>query len=152
MTLEQITAKYPEAATLVGMAKTAWEGNKTSARVDFLVSDRLKTKLVDLLGKEIKTMFITDSDVRHIKKEHGSGEARRGQIDVTPEDLALIPVILNEFDIAVQDEKDRLGNRKMLFMKTIETNLYVAAVERGNNQIGTISFWKMARQGAPMSQ
>lgn len=68
---------YPESSLLVAMAETAWAGNLKSAKIEFSLSDRLKTKLTELLGKEIHKIFITDSDVRHIKKRHGQNEERR---------------------------------------------------------------------------
>jgi len=37
------------------------------------------------------------------KKKHGSNETARGQINITPDDFALIPLVLNEFDKAGHD-------------------------------------------------
>jgi hypothetical protein len=71
-----LAEKYPEASLIAEMARTAWGGNLKAARVDFSLSDRLKTELKTLLGKDIKSIFITDSDVRHIKKNHGQGKRR----------------------------------------------------------------------------
>jgi hypothetical protein len=146
---QQLAEKYPEASLIVEMARAAWSGNLKAARIDFLLSDRLKTELKALLGKDIKSIFITDSDARHIKKNHGQGEAARGQVDITPEDFALIPVVMNEFDIATHEDTDRMGNKKVLFVKSVNGNVYTASVERGNNQIGAITLWKTrARPGA----
>jgi hypothetical protein len=120
-----------------------------AARVDFSLSDRLKAELRKLLDKDIKSIFITDSDVRHIKKNHAQGEARRGQEDITPEDFALIPAVMNEFDTAQHEDTDRKGNKKVLFVKKVNGTVYTASVERGNNQIGVITLWKTkARSGA----
>ena len=69
---------YPESSLLVAMAETAWAGNLKSAKIEFSLSDRLKGKLTELLGKEIHKIFITDSDVRHIRNHHGQNEERRG--------------------------------------------------------------------------
>jgi hypothetical protein len=137
-----LAAKYPEAAVIVEMAKTAWNGAIKAARVNFDLSDRLKAELKILLGKDIKSIFITDSDVRHIKKNHGQGEAARGQADITPDDLALIPAVMNEYDTARHEETDRRGNKKVLFFKRVNGTIYTASVERGNNQIGVITLWK----------
>jgi len=145
----ELSNHYPEAPLLVEMAKTAWSGNLKAARVDFSLSDKLKAELKKLLDKEIKSIFITDSDVRHIKKNHGQGEAKRGQEDITPEDFALIPAVMNEFDTIQYENTDRRGNKKALFVKKVNGTVYTASVERGNNQIGVITLWKTkARSGA----
>jgi hypothetical protein len=146
---EELAKHYPEASSLVELAKTAWNDDIKAARVDFSLSDKLKTELRILLGKDIKTIFITDSDVRHIKKNHGQGEARRGQEDITPEDFALIPAVMNEFDTVRYEDTDRRGNKKVLFIKKVNGTVYTASVERGNSQIGVITLWKTkARSGA----
>jgi hypothetical protein len=146
---KQLAEKYPEAALLVEMAKTVWDGNLKAARVNFSLSDRLKAELKTMLGKDIKSIFITDSDIRHIKKNHGQGETARGQVDITPEDFALIPAVMNEFDTARHEGTDRMGNKKILFVKKVNGNIYTASIERGNSQIGVITLWKTkARPGA----
>ena len=146
---EENIKHYPESLLLVELAKNTWNGNIKAARVDFSLSDRLKAELKKLLDKDIKSIFITDSDIRHIKKNHGQGEARRGQENITPEDFALIPAVMNEFDTAKHEDTDRKGNKKVLFVKKINGTVYTASVERGNNQIGAITLWKTkARSGA----
>jgi hypothetical protein len=140
---KELVKKYPESPLIVAMAERAWQGGMEAAKIDFSLSGRLKAELKKLLGKDVKNIFITDSDVRHIKKNHGHGEAARGQIDVTPEDLALIPAVMNEFDAANYEDTDRRGNKKILFVKKVNGNIYTASVERGNNQIGVITLWKM---------
>jgi len=146
---KELANHYPEASLIVELAKATWNGSLKAARVDFSLSDRLKTELKKLLNKDIKSIFITDSDVRHIKKNHGQGEAKRGQEDITPEDLALIPAVMNEFDTAMHQDIDHKGNKKVLFVKKVNGTVYTASVERGNNQIGVITLWKVkARSGA----
>jgi hypothetical protein len=134
--------KYPEAPLIVAMAESAWTGNRKTAKIEFSLSDNLKTKLIELLGKEIDKIFITDSDARHIKKHHGQNENKRGQIDITPSDFALIPVILNEYDTAEHTGQDKMGNKKLFFTKKVNGTVYTASIERGNNQIGVITLWK----------
>ena len=148
MTARDIADKYPEAAALVGLAESVWKGNRQTARVDFALSDKLRTELQGLLEKDIQNVFITDSDARHIKKNHGQREALRGQVDITPQDFALIPFVMNEFDTAQMVEGDNLGNRRILFSKRVNGNVYTVSVERGNDQIGVITLWKNARSGA----
>jgi hypothetical protein len=147
--IQEMIKAYPEAAALTGMAKTVWEGSKSAARVDFSLSDKLKAKLQTLLGKDIKTIFITDSDARHIKKKHGQGETLRGQVDITPDDFALIPLVMNEFDTAIHADTDRIGNKKILFTKRLNGHVYTASVERGNSQIGVITLWKTVSKKKP---
>ena len=148
-TEKELVKNYPEAAAIVEMAKAAWNGILKSSRIDFYLSEKLQAELKKLLNKDIKRIFITDSDVRHIKKNHGKGEASRGQEDIIPDDFALIPVVLNEFDSVKHEDTDRLGNKKILFVKKVNGTIYSASVERGNNQIGVITLWKTkARSGA----
>jgi hypothetical protein len=138
----ECTQKYPEAPLIVAMAESAWAGNYAAAKIEFSLSDSLKVKLKQLLGKEIHKIFITDSDARHIKKHHSHNEDKRGQIDITPADFALIPVVLNEYDTAEHTGEDAKGNKKLMFTKKIERTIYAASIERGNNQIGVITLWK----------
>jgi len=140
---KELVKNYPESPLLVELAKTAWNGDIKAARVDFSLSDKLKTELKKLLDKEIKSIFITDSDVRHIKKNHGQGESKRGQEDITPEDFALIPAVMNEFDTVRHEDTDRRGNKKVLFVKKVNGTVFTASVERGNNQLGVITLWKI---------
>jgi hypothetical protein len=146
---KELAKHYPEASLLVEMAKTAWNNNLNATRVNFSLSDRLRAELKKLLDKDIKTIFITDSDVRHIKKNHGQGEDSGGQENITPEDFALIPAVMNEFDTARHEDTDRRGNKKVLFVKKVNGTVYTASVERGNDQMGVITLWKTkARSGA----
>ena len=59
----------------------------------------------------LERVFITDSDIQHIKKHHAANESRRGQIDVIPEDFAFLPEVLNDFDSCALVDTDKLGNR-----------------------------------------
>jgi hypothetical protein len=38
--------------------------------------------------------------------------------------------------------EDKLGNKKLFFTKRIEGTIYLASIERGNNQLGVITLWK----------
>ena len=134
--------RYPEASLIVAMAESTWAGSDKTAKIEFSLSDNLKVKLSELLGKEIRKIFITDSDARHIKKHHGQNEEKRGQVDIIPEDFALIPVVMNEFDTVEHTGSDKTGNKKLLFTKKIEHTIYIGSIERGNNQIGVITLWK----------
>jgi hypothetical protein len=139
---------YPEAAAFAGLATSVWNGSKSPAKIEMEVKGRLYTELKTLLGKDIQTVFITDSDIRHIKKKHGSNEKARGQVEIIPADFALIPFILNEFDKVEYDSTDKLGNKKLLFQKNYEGLTYIATIEHGENKIEIKTFWKMRAPSA----
>jgi len=148
MNLQDIAGKYPEAAAFAGVAASVWNGSSSTAKVEMVVTGRLHSELKRLLGKDIQTIFLTDSDIRHIKKKHGNNEEARGQVDITPDDFALIPLVLNEFDKAEYDLTDKKGNKKLLFQKKCGGIVYVATVERGEHKMEVWTFWKMRVPGA----
>ena len=148
MNLQDIAGKYPEAVAFAGVAASVWNGNSSPAKVEMAVVGRLHAEFKRLLGKDIRTVFLTDSGIRHIKKKHGSNEASRGQADITPDDFALIPLVLNEFDKAEHDLTDKQGNKKLLFQKNYGEMVYVATIERGENKVEVRTFWKMRIPGA----
>ena len=148
MNFKEIAEKYPEAAAFAGVAASVWNGSGSPAKVEMIVTGKLYTELKRLLDKDIQTVFLTDSDIRHIKKKHGSKEVARGQVDITPDDFALIPFVLNEFDKAEHDLTDKLGNKKLLFQKNCGDMVYIATVERGENKVEVRTFWKMHSLGA----
>ena len=65
-TEKDIAKHYPEAPLIVAMAESAWSGNRKTAKIEFSLSNSLKIKLKELLGKEINKIFITDSDVMNM--------------------------------------------------------------------------------------
>ena len=145
---KELIANYPEAAAFAGVATSVWYGSNSPAKVEMVVKGKLYNDLKRLLNKDIQTVFLTDSDIRHIKKKHGSNEAARGQINITPDDFALIPLVLNEYDQVEHDLTDKLGNKKLLFQKRCEGMVYVATVERGENKLEVRTFWKTRVTGA----
>lgn len=140
-------SEYAESAVLVEIASSVWAGNKFLVRIDIEISDKMRVKFFELLDKDIQNAFITDSDMRHIKKKHGQNEKLRGQIDVIPEDFAFLPLILNEFDNAEQESIDKMGNKRVLLKKTVDRRLFLAVVERGS-KVHIRSFWEMPVSGA----
>jgi hypothetical protein len=145
MNIQDIIEKYPEAPIIVAMAESAWAGSRTTEKIEFALSDRLKIKLKERRKKKIKKTFIPDSDARQIKKQHGQNEEQRGQENITPADFALIPVVLNEYDTVENTGQDKKGNIKLLFSKKMNGIVYSASIERGNNQIGVITLWKVKK-------
>jgi hypothetical protein len=138
-----LVKNYPESDAFAGAAASVWNGSSSPVKIEMVVKGRLYTELKKLLNKDIQTVFLTDSDIRHIKKKHGSNEAAKGQIDITPNDFALIPLVLNEFDKIEHDLTDKMGFKKLLFQKKCEGLVYLAAVERGEYKMEVRTFWKM---------
>lgn len=128
------TSAYPEALALVGAAQSIWEGSNVSVTINISVSHALNDSLRGYLDNDIESIFITDSDIRHIRKTHSDGEKDRGQVDVKPEDFAALPLILNEFDSLIPSGKDKLGNARLLFAKDVNGMVYVATVQRGQKE------------------
>jgi hypothetical protein len=54
-------------------------------------------------------------------------------------------VVLNEYDTVEHTGEDKQGNKKLLFTKKIGGTVYLASIERGHNQPGVITMWKMRR-------
>jgi len=75
---KELTKQYPEVPLIVAMAESTWAGSRIAAKIEFSLSDNLRAKLKELLGKEVDKIFITNSDIRHIKNHHGQNEDRRG--------------------------------------------------------------------------
>ena len=82
----------------------------------------------------IERVFITDSTVRHIMKSHSKDEEVRGQLNLEPEDFALIPVVLNEYDSIEMTGFDKLGNKRFLVQKLVEGEVFVATIQRGKRR------------------
>ena len=146
--VKELLKKYPEAAAFAGAAVSVWNGSTSPIKIEMTVKGKLYIELKRLLNKKILTVFLTDSDIRHIKKKHGSNEAERKQVNITPEDFALIPLVLNEFDKVEHTLTDKLGYKKLLFQKNCSGMIYVATVERGENKVEVRTFWKMRDPGA----
>jgi hypothetical protein len=138
-----LAAKYPESVLFSAMAQSVWNGSTATVKTELAVTGKLKTELARIIGTDVQSNFITDSDVRHIKKQHGAGEPPRGQIDLAPDDFALIPLVLNEFDTVEHTDTDKLGNKRLLFSKKIDGIVYLATVERGPHKGEVKTLWKM---------
>ncbi len=68
------------------------------------------------------TRFIDNYGVRHTMKQHSDPgrELKRGQLAVTLEDFALIPLITGEPDYVYADGKNRIGREVIVFVKLID--------------------------------
>ena len=94
----------------------------------------------------LETVFITDSDIRHIKRKHSGKEAERGQLTVAPADFRFLPDVLNDFDTCEHVDTDKLGNKKFLLTKRIDDVFYVVTIQRGKRKLEVKTMWK--RPGA----
>ena len=99
-------------AEIQSLANSAWDDKEYRGRVEFSPSNKLRSKVKELFGHDIDTVFITDSDIRHIKKEHSQHEEKRGQVNLTPEDIADLYDVVNNFDDATLENVDNLSNKK----------------------------------------
>ena len=59
--LQEIERKYSEASAFAGVAASVWNGGGSPAKVEMAVTGRLHAELTQLLGKDIRTVFLTDS-------------------------------------------------------------------------------------------
>ncbi len=140
--------RYPESDVLVGAAESVWNGSDAGINISIDVSSKLVNHVSDYLPEALLSVFITDSDIRHIKRKHGSDEERRGQITIVPDDFSCIPQILNEFDSCEHTDTDKLGNKKFLLKKNIGGTVYLVTVQRGKRKLEIKTMWKENRSGA----
>ncbi|WP_304902701.1 hypothetical protein [Adlercreutzia caecimuris] len=140
--------RYPESDVLVGAAESVWNGSDARINISIDVSSKLVNHMSDYLPEAVLSVFITDSDIRHIKRKHGSDEERRGQITIVPDDFSCIPQVLNEFDSCEHTDTDKLGNKKFLLKKNIGGTVYLVTVQRGKRKLEIKTMWKENRSGA----
>lgn len=139
---------YPESSLLVGAAASVWEGSTSSFTIAIGVSSKLASRMLGESEEPLSEVFITDSDVRHIKRKHSQDESLRGQERVTPEDFGLLPAVLNDFDEFDHTDTDKLGNKKYLVAKQFDSRYYVAVIQRGKKKLEIKTFWKKRSPGA----
>jgi hypothetical protein len=139
---------YPETSVLIGAAETVWASSQTKITIQLPISENFIKRMHSYFSEGIESIFITDSDMRHIKKHHSKNEENRGQINVTPKDFRLMPLIIHEFDSVEMTDSDKLGNRRFIFSKKIEGTDYAAAIERGKRKMEVRSFWRKKVSGA----
>lgn len=124
-----------ELANLYNHAVKAWNDKNAKDKSVFNVSDRAKTRFNELLGTDINQLVITNDEIRHTKNKHGQGEEKRGQKNITPEDILLIPYLVNNFDsMELSPKHDRAGNRAIEIRKRINGVSIVGTIEQGPNK------------------
>ncbi len=139
---------YPESLLLVGAAESIWEGSDARINIGIDVSEKLVDAMRIHFDEKLELVFITDSDIRHIKRRHGIGEEERGQHTIVPGDFACIPEVLNEFDSCELTGTDKLGNKKFLLQKDVGGTVYVVTIQRGKRKLQIKTMWKRDRSGA----
>lgn len=139
---------YPEESVLVNAAESVWSGTGSQINIQIEVSEKLISRMREYLPGTLSLAFITDSDIRHIKKKHGQLEESRGQVTITPKDFACIPAVLNEYDSCECVGTDKLGNKKFVIRKDIEGCIYLVTAQKGKRKLEIKTMWKKNRSGA----
>lgn len=151
--LESITGRqldmvaYPEEALLIGAAESVWNGSDAQINIGIDVGSRLVAAMSDHLPDTLESVFITDSDIRHIKRKHSTNEEERGQVAIEPSDFGRIPTVLNEFDTCEYTDTDKLGNKKFLLTKSVGDIMHLVTVQCGKRKLEIKTMWKK-RSGA----
>lgn len=135
-----------ETALLTGAAESIWAGSMAVVTIQLEVSDRLKKTMEQHGVCPLESVFITDSDIRHIMRRHTSREKERGQLSIAPNDFASLPAVLNDFDTCEHTDTDKLGNKKFLLTKRIGDVYYAVTIQRGKRKLQVKTMWK--RPGA----
>jgi len=139
-----------ESASLIRQAQNAWNDKESKNKYTFAPSERLAKAYKDLIGHDINSVVITDDAIRHIKNNHSQNEVLRGQVDMSPEDIALIPYVLNNYDtIELSPEyNDKMGNRAIVVKKRINGVSVVATIEKGKDKEFLVTSWKYMSSNA----
>ncbi len=143
-----VANQYPEASLLEKAAESIWSGSDVPINIGIDVGVKLVAYMRDYLPEELGIVFITDSDIRHIKRKHGSQEEERGQKSISPSDFVCIPTVLNEFDSCEHVDTDKLGNKKFLLRKRIDGNVFLVTIQRGKRKLEIKTMWKENQSGA----
>ncbi|WP_270569489.1 PBECR2 nuclease fold domain-containing protein, partial [Coprobacter secundus] len=131
-----------EKAALLQQIHETWNGGKRTWTYRFSPSEKLKKELKEKLGVEATSVAITDSAVRHIRNHHGSDEARRGQKDITPEDILTLEYLINNFDDSVKAENDNAGNPQIKLCKVTNGVATILTVNRGKGKEFVVTAWE----------
>lgn len=76
----------------------------------------------------------------------------RGQIDIIPEDIAVIPYVMNNFDRAKPDSTDNKGNKTILFTKRVNGTTYVVGIEKGKDKTFVVTSWTKKKSDVQMQE
>ena len=138
--------------SLVNLARAAWNDKTVQGKVSFKPSQKLRDKVQELFGHDIDEVFITADDMRHIKNEHSEHEEKRGQVNVTPENISDVYDVVNSFDEAELQKADSSGNQKMLAVRNKDGKKFALLIERGKRKAQVKTYYAIKKkQPAPMS-
>ena len=137
--------------SLVELANRAWSDSKAQGRVSFAPSKKLRDRVQELFGHDIDEVFITADDMRHIKNDHGANEEKRGQVNITPDEIAGLYDTVNDFDSAAIQKADSKGNKKLLVVRGSNGRSYSLLIERGKHKAEVKTFYKYKEKTSPMS-
>ncbi|WP_298595319.1 zeta toxin family protein, partial [uncultured Mitsuokella sp.] len=97
-------------------------------------------------GHGIDEVFVTADDLRHIRNDHGANEEKRGQVNVTAETVSRIYDTVNDFDEASVQHSDKLGNKKMMVVRSRENDSVAILIERGKRKAEVKTFYEHERK------
>lgn len=139
-----------ELANLYNRAVEAWNNKDSKGKVVFGLSDRAKARFAEILGKDIKQLVITDDSIRHIKNHHSQNEELRGQKDMLPEDVVVIPYLINNYDFMEPspDHNDKMGNRAIEIRKRINGISIIATIEKGKDKEFLVTSYQFVKSDA----
>ncbi len=139
-----------ELGNLLNRALEAWNNKESKGKVVFGLSNRARARFAEILGKDIKQLVITDDSIRHIKKEHSEREELRGQKNMTPEDIVIIPYLINNYDSIDPNPEynDKMGNRATTIKKRINGVSVIATIEKGKDKEFLVSNFEFIRSDA----
>ena len=138
---------YPEESLLVGTAESVWKGSDARVNISIDVGQRLADTIGEEIEGQLECVFITDSDIRHIRRKHGANEERRGQQSIVPNDFALIPKGLNESD-ACDHADGQGGQQEVPREKGDRGTAYLVTAQRGKGKLEVKMMRKAHRSGA----
>ena len=144
-----------ESASIIRQARNAWADEKSKNKYMFAPSEKLGVALKQLLGHDVKSIVITDDSIRHAKNHHSltKEEAKRGQSAMTPEDIAILPYVVNNFDSIEREPKhDKKSGRALTISKRINGLSVVATLEQGKKNVFVVTTWKKNMTGAADAQ
>lgn len=139
-----------EKANLYERATIAWNDSNSKGKVVVGLSEKAKRRFNQLLGTDTKQFVITDDAIRHIKNKHSEKEELRGQKNLTPEDIVVIPYLVNNYDsMELNPQKnDNKGNRAIEIRKRINGISVVATIEKGWNKEFLVTSYQFIKSDA----
>lgn len=132
-----------ESARIIRQARNAWGCVDSRERTNFIPSERFISEVQNVTGLNIRLAVITDDQIRHIKNHHSVSEDKRGQGNLTPEDIAVIPYVINNFDSIVRAPQydDVKGGLALTISKRVNGVTYVGTINKGKRNEVIITAW-----------